>query len=340
LFILVRTFKKIIKGFLLLMLSLFIGLAFLLVRFDIPLDRLEKEFFTEFSHYVTLNIMSLENEEIEITLHYQDFGQQNQPVVVLLHGAFASSHTFEPWAKSLVEDGYRVLTIDLPYHGLSGGFSDQITSQRRSAATVKALLDKLNISEVYIGGNSMGGGVSWMFTSEYHGIDQFQVKGLILINAVYPNMTNGNERGGLFRLLQTDFASAIVSKLTPRFLLKNILEGVYGSKSILEEKTVDRYYELLRRPGNRQAILNNQQEVVVGLTGDERLERIVQYGIPTLVIWGDEDSWISVDFAYQFKDALSLDEQQVIIYEGLGHVPMEENPALTYLDLLEFLQNN
>jgi pimeloyl-ACP methyl ester carboxylesterase len=336
----VRLIKKSIKVFLVLMLSLIVGLAFLLVRFDIPLERLENKYFTQFSHYLTLNILTLEQEEIEIILHYQDFGHQDHPVVVLLHGAFASSHTFEPWAHLLVEDGYRVLAIDLPYHGLSGSFSDQVTSLRRSAATVKALLDELSINEVYIGGNSMGGGVSWMFASEYHDVEQFKVNGLILIDAVYPNMSNGNNRSGLFRLLQADFASGIISKLTPRFLLKNILEGVYGSKSVLEDLTVDRYYELLRRPGNRQAILNNQQEPSIGLTGKERLQLIYDNQIPTLVIWGEEDSWISVDFAYAFKEDLQLEEHQVIIYEGLGHVPMEENPTLTYLDLINFLRNN
>jgi len=79
-----------------------------------------------------------------------------------------------------------VISIDLPYHGLSGAFSDNVTSLRRSAAAVKSLLEILDISEVIIGGNSMGGGVSWYFTAAYHNQDNFKVNGLVLIDSIYP----------------------------------------------------------------------------------------------------------------------------------------------------------
>ena len=331
--ILLRIIK--ILAAILLMLTLVVTIVF--VRFDISRERLDAKYFTDYSHDVTLSILTLEGQTIDIDIHYQDFGSINDPVVVLLHGAFASSHTFTPWAEMLVLEGYRVLAIDLPYHGLSGGFMDQVTSQRRSAAVVKTLLDQLEIDSIIIGGNSMGGGVSWYFTSEYHGVDGFEVKGLVLISAVYPGMQGGGGPARMQRILASRIITGVVSKMTPRFILNAILDGVYGSGSTLEEETVTRYYELLRRSGNRQAILRNTREEDLGISGEERLLLIRDAGIPVLVMWGLEDTWVPVELAYAFEETLMLEETDLIIYEDIGHVPMEEQPARTLIDLLVFI---
>ena len=58
------------------------------------------------------------------------------------------------------------------------------------------------------------------------------------------------------------------------------------------------------------------------------------------MIWGEEDSWISQDVALLFQDTLELSNEQVIIYPGLGHVPMEEDPETTLTDVLVFLENH
>lgn len=303
-------------------------------RKDLTLDQLEDTYFTDQSHYITLEIETLEGEQVSIDIHYQDFGNSEDPVIVLLHGAFASSHTFIPWAESLVDVGYRVILIDLPYHGLSGGFDDHITSLRRSAWVVKSLLDFLDIEKVIIGGNSMGGGVSWYFTSLFHGLDGFEVTSLILIDAIHPDMTGGRPGNAFFDVISQDPFAQLISKLTPRFLLASILDGVYGSASSLQEETIDRYYDLLRREGNRLAILKNTQETIDTSTVITMLQ---SSGIRILVMWGTEDSWIPVDVALRFKNDLGLTDDRVILYEGLGHVPMEENPDLTFVDLLDFL---
>lgn len=330
-------FVRIIKILSIIFLVLMLVVTIVFVRFDIARERLDATYFTDDSHDVTLAILHLDGHTIDIDIHYQDFGQTDDPVIVLLHGAFASSHTFKPWADMLVLEGYRVLAIDLPYHGLSGGFDDQVTSQRRSAAVVKALLDHLEIDQIIIGGNSMGGGVSWYFTSEYHGVDGFEVQGLVLISAVYPGMQGGSGPARIQRILSSRIVSAVASKMTPRFVLRNILEGVYGSGSTLEEETITRYYELLRRSGNRQAILRNTREIDAGPSGEERLLLIRESGIPVLVMWGLEDSWVPVSLAYAFQEILMLEAADLVIYEDIGHVPMEEQPARTLVDLLTFI---
>jgi pimeloyl-ACP methyl ester carboxylesterase len=279
-----------------------------------------------------VTIQSLDDDDVSIRTHYLDIGDPSDPVIVLLHGAFASSHTFIPWADMLVENDYRVIAIDLPYHGLSGAFDDHITSLRRSAAVVKVVLETLEINRFVIGGNSMGGGVSWYFAGMYDAL--FDIEGLLLISPVGP-LSGGGMRGGL---LSNPAIATIASQMTTKFLLKAILEGVYGSTSTLQDATVTRYYELIRKEGFRYGLLTNTQENLDGVLEPLSLfESIEALDIPTLILWGIEDSWIPYTLSELFISTWDLELDDVIIYDGIGHVAMEENPTLTLIDLLDFL---
>src|SRR5260221_10379668 len=52
-------------------------------------------------------------------VHYRDQGPAGAPVLLLLHGSSSSLHTWEPWVERL-RDALRIVTLDLPGHGLTG----------------------------------------------------------------------------------------------------------------------------------------------------------------------------------------------------------------------------
>lgn len=56
-------------------------------------------------------------------------------------------------------------------------------------------------------------------------------------------------------------------------------------------------------------------------------DRLESIETPTLLLWGEQDQWIPVETVDIFKAALSLSDENIIIYPDLGHVPMEENLA-------------
>src|SRR6185503_9403206 len=58
------------------------------------------------------------------TAHYRDQGNASGPVLVLLHGSNASLHTWEPWVK-ILGDEFRIVTVDLPGHGLTIAKNDE-----------------------------------------------------------------------------------------------------------------------------------------------------------------------------------------------------------------------
>ena len=56
--------------------------------------------------------------------HVRDRGPRDALALVLIHGSNASVYTWEPWVKRL-SDRFRVITLDLPGHGLTLGRAPQ-----------------------------------------------------------------------------------------------------------------------------------------------------------------------------------------------------------------------
>lgn len=324
--ILLRTWIKRIS---LILLSLIVVTLLIFYTPDLSQEQLELTYTTPNSHFVTLTIHSLDQTPLPIDVHYQEFGRNNEATILLLHGAFSSSHTFIPWAETLEEIGYRVLLLDLPYFGLTKGFEDEVTSLRRSSEVVKALLTHLEVDSIHIGGNSLGGGVAWYFASNYPDM----TASLLLINSIAPSITD-QRRDNISPILQTTIASSVISQFTPKFLVNPILASAYGNKSNLTKPTLNRYFDLLRREQTRSWILRVKSENIPNEDLDAMISSISS---PTLLMWGELDSWIPVSTVSIFQAKLSLDQSAIIIYPDLGHVPMEENPD-TVVDYETFLE--
>jgi hypothetical protein len=81
-----------------------------MLRPDIPYARLEAKYANTASRFVDL--------PGGVHLHYRDQGNPSGPPVVMIHGFSASLHAWEPWVARLGRD-YRIITLDLPGHGLT-----------------------------------------------------------------------------------------------------------------------------------------------------------------------------------------------------------------------------
>ena len=88
--------KRLLKIVGLVILSLLVITFFVFYTPDRTQDSLEDLYLTDYSNKSDLEINSLENEPLSINVHYQDLGEIGHPVLVLIHGAFSSSHTFLP----------------------------------------------------------------------------------------------------------------------------------------------------------------------------------------------------------------------------------------------------
>src|SRR3546814_18455024 len=79
--------------------------------------------------------------------------------MLLLHGSNSSLQTWEPLAERLGGD-YRIVTLDLPGHGLPGGTPDRDYGASGMIAAVDVVQAPLARAHFILAGTSLGGGVA------------------------------------------------------------------------------------------------------------------------------------------------------------------------------------
>ena len=289
---------------------------------DIPYPTLEAKYGGPASQYMDL--------EGGLRVHYRDQGKADGPTVVLVHGFAASLHAWEPWVARLSPD-YRVITLDLPGHGLTRAPVGYTASQMTNVAVVDELTRRLKAERFVLGGNSMGGGVAWSYALAHPD----RLRGLVLVDAAgWPRETKGNERPPLvFKLLTTGAGRALLRNINPRPLAKRGLPGAYVDESLVTPALVDRYVELALAPGHR-AILTSGRD-----GPPRRVDKSVfaTIKIPTLVMHGEGDTVIDVSAGRGLASVIP--GAKLITYPGVGHVPMEQIPDKSAADLRAFLES-
>jgi len=263
-------------------------------------------------------------------VHLRDEGPRGDPApIVLLHGTSASLHTWEGWAKALKVQR-RIISFDLPGFGLTGPFAGQYTPDDYRGDTyarfVIDLLDALQLPHAVLGGNSLGGEIAWRVAT----LAPERVERLILVDAVGPPFTPEAVPIG-FMAARLPVLGWISQHLTPRELVADSVASVYGDPSRVSAPLVDRYYELTLREGNRRALNRRLNQMVIG----EDAERIAQVKQPTLILWGARDRLIPPAVGRDFAQRIA--GSQLVVLEGLGHVPQEEDPVRSVEPVKAFL---
>jgi pimeloyl-ACP methyl ester carboxylesterase len=284
---------------------------------DVPRATLEAKYASAPSRFVTLPGGA--------RVHVRDRGPREGLTLVLLHGSNASLFTWEPWAKRL-GDTFRIVTIDLPAHGLTGAVSDADYSYEAMVTFVRDVVNALGVQRFAIGGNSMGGRLSALFAGQYPD----RVTHLILVDPGGLPVKQVEPVPLAFRLLRLPILNRILLYITPRSIVVDALNEAVSHKEIITDEMVDRYWEFARLEGTREATIMRANIISKAIT-----ERLGNIKAPTLILWGEEDRVIPVDHAREFH--ARIPGSRLIVYPMTGHIPQEELPDQSASDVREFL---
>ena len=257
-----------------------------------------------------------------LKIHYRDQGK-GYPIV-LIHGTGASLHTWDEWTEELIKN-YRVIRLDLPAYGLTGQDPEKRYSSLDYVNLLDAFLDQLGVKEFHLGGNSLGGLVSWLYAS-YH--DQ-KVNKLLLLN---PSGFPFDSTPMVIKLAKIPILNLFIRYITPKSFVKKNLKEVYYNDDLITNKTIDRYYDLTLFEGNRDAFIDRSL-----IEREDYTDRLSLIQSPALVLWGENDEWIPVEDSEKFK--AHLNNIKVVIMPKTGHIPMEERPKESVAIALDFLSN-
>jgi pimeloyl-ACP methyl ester carboxylesterase len=259
-------------------------------------------------------------------VHLRDVGPRDDPEpLVLIHGTSASLHTWEGWAKTLSAH-HRVISFDLPGFGLTGPSASADYRGDRYARFVLELMDQLQVQRFAVAGNSLGGEVAWRTAW----LAPERVARLILVDAAGPDFKSESVPIG-FLLARVPLLNRLGEWMLPRPVVVASLRNVYGDPSRISEDLVDRYHQLALREGNRRALVQRLQQNLRG----QDAERIGQLKLPTLILWGGRDKLVPPSVGRQFKQDIAGSE--LLVFDDLGHVPHEEDPARTVAPVQAFL---
>lgn len=100
-----------------------------------------------------------------LPLHVYD-NRKGDKILVFLHGYLETLYIWEEFI-SLLPDSFRIITLDLPGHGLSGTKPDINTMSVCSSVIHELLINKLSLDKFTIIGHSMGGYIAQEYLRHY-----------------------------------------------------------------------------------------------------------------------------------------------------------------------------
>nr|WP_202392489.1 alpha/beta hydrolase [Qipengyuania citrea] len=259
-------------------------------------------------------------------VHVRDEGPRDAPAIVLLHGSNADLHTWQAWTDALSAD-FRVVRFDQRGHGLTGPAADADYSIEAFAGDIDAVVDALGVERFVLAGNSMGGAIAM----QYAIASPERLDGLVLVDASGAPIERDADGNIAFKLAAMPGVGSVMSQVLPRSLVERSLSQSVSNQKIVTGEAVDRYWELARYPGNRDATRARFSTPRSAFSA----EQVAQTDVPTLVMWGEEDKLIPYEAAGWYMD--HLPDATLAAYPGIGHLPMEEAPERSAADLQQWL---
>jgi pimeloyl-ACP methyl ester carboxylesterase len=264
------------------------------------------------------------------SVNYVDYGGPGDPglePVVFVHGL---GGCWQNWLENIpraAAEGRRALALDLPGFGFSEIPDEEITISGYGRV-VNSFCDELDLGEVVMVGNSMGGFISAETAIQFPA----RVARVVLVSA----------------------AGVTTSDLRARPILAGarVVAAVATRTAAMSEKVVRRrhvrhlvYNSFIRHPTRIRNELLYEITLGSGRPGfldalraimdyDFR-DRLTEIGCPTLIVWGTEDMLVPSSDADEFERLIP--HSRKVIFRDTGHMAMLERPQTFNDCMMEFL---
>jgi magnesium chelatase accessory protein len=247
--------------------------------------------------------------------HVQRMGEG--PVLLLLHGTGAATHSWRDFAPILAEH-FTVIAPDLPGHGFTTAPSYARMSLPGMAAAIGDLIATLGVTPELALGHSAGAAILIRLCLE----GQIAPRGLISLNgALMP------WRGLPAHLFSPAARLLAGNPLVSRVFAwragnrREIERLVAGTGSTLSPAGVDFYQRLIRYPSHIRATLSMMANWDLTLIE----QGLPQLQTPLYLVVGEGDLTVSPREARRVRERLP--SAGLMTLPGLGHLAHEERPA-------------
>ena len=257
-----------------------------------------------------------------ITLDYVEQGAENGPVIVLLHGAGDSWHSYER-VLPLMPEKYHVYAITLRGHGLSD-HPEKGYLRSDFAADIADFLVLRNIHHATLVGHSLGSYVAQTVAEQ----DQGHIDRLVLIGSG-PGPHHTADSVDPTDAIKSDFA-ALKDPVPYTFARDFQASTVYHPIPAVFFETMVGEAEKLSAA--------TWHGLAEGLSNPEPIANLGKIQVPTLLFWGEKDSiFFNADQQVLLKN---IAHSTLRAYPETGHALHWERPQEFTRDLLSFIEKN
>ncbi|MBP5677034.1 MAG: alpha/beta hydrolase [Bacteroidales bacterium] len=252
------------------------------------------------------------------TVHYRDEGRNNHKTLVLLHGFMQNLDVWSSYVLSYMND-LRVVTIDLPGHGLTDSFCDE-HSMDFMARVVKTVLSEAGVEQCVMVGHSMGGYVALAFADSF----PFALRGLGLINshAMADTDQKRHDRERVCEMVNANRASYIVDFVPSLFDESHraaMSRDIKDLKDQCLEVTAASIVAAQRGMASRPSRINTLQHL----------------DVPVLFVYGKNDPRIPIEVAV--SQTLLPRKAEMVMLSNTAHMTFLEEREYLKPRLLDFV---
>ena len=237
--------------------------------------------------------------------------EKEKPSILLMHGSGLTHIVWSLHEQFYVNQGYNVLSVDLPGHGNSEGPS--LKSIEEISDWIKSIMDVLDIEKLIFIGHSQGCLVGIDFAARYPNL----INGLVLVAGSYKMPVNQD---------LIDYAEAGDEKA----VLLMMKWGYEGSKAFIGGNPVKKIINSSREIREVLAVDLNACNNYKG--GKESLEKI---NCSTLCIFGDLDKMVPLEVGNKMSLMIKNAEKKII--NNCGHMIIFEKAFEMRQIVKEFL---
>ena len=299
--------------------TLGLGTAFLAVALyglwtpDLERAELEKRYFSSSPQIIDVD---------GLKVYYKETGPQGAPALLLLHGFGSSLQAWDDWSLKL-EQKYRLIRLDLPGFGLTGASPANDYSEEKDLAILTHFVDKLGLEKFSVVGHSMGGKMAWSLAAS----QPERVQALVLMAPDgFPETKDIGTKP-----YEVPAIMGLIKFVLPKYLVRKSIEPAFSDADALNDALVNRYFDMLRAPGVRGAILERSNQTIY----TDPVPRLKAIKAPTLLIWGEQDQMIPSTNAQIYANVLS--NSTTVLVPKLGHLLQEEQPEKGLAVVMQFL---
>jgi pimeloyl-ACP methyl ester carboxylesterase len=254
-----------------------------------------------------------------VTLHYLDWGNEDAPLLLLVHGSRDNARSWD-WTARALRDRYHVVAPDLRGHGDSGWSPDGAYLLLYHVLDLVELVLSLESDHLRIVGHSLGGNISLRTVALYP--DLFDK--LVVVDGLGPGparYAEWNAAGPVARTREWIARRRTAESRPPRSI--PTFDEVVARMRQTNPRLSDVQARHLAEHGahHHEGGWNWKHDPRTGLfSPEDLLENATRFGeeihIPTLLYWGSESFTTNPELDGR---GAHFPNHRTILYDGAGH---------------------